>query len=502
MSKKIFILSTIILIAFLLISNFALARELERELENEYPKIPLPVGTKIYNFSLNDIFDAIAGGGGPAHDIFKDRDPLSVLVLYFYTFAVVTVGIAAFGAIIVAGVKLLSSGANPAAQADAKGRLQAALLGIVILLGSWILLNTINPELTILHRPGEALGEIPEPTIDVGTVLEEDPFMVSLINLNTLRYGGIVIYENDDFTGKSETVLNDIENFDNSSFVGNNLSAIRIIGNCDVRLFADAGFGGASWLIDGPVQGSYQQLGFDNDAPSSLKFEERDCLGSSITIYKDEEYIRNSMPVIYTDLNLEGDLLRPWGSANDEIDSVKFARPDLGGFRVNLCEHKELRGVCSVIQESSSAVISSLHDKISSVSLGGSDNRQAGMILYRGKDYASVSEVFIESDYDLSSNMLSQNVLPPSSLKIIGKYRVTLTDVPIPDPDNPDFDNSLVIDNSTGTPTFSQLPDGMTVSDFYSGGVISIPDLSLFAHPDGNWDERIKAILMTTEAQE
>lgn len=124
---------------------------LAKELENEYPKIPIPGMGKI---SLNDIFDAVSGDtSSPAYAIFKDK-PMSALVLYFYTFSIVIVGIVAFGVIIMTGVKFMTSGASPGMRKEAMDQLRAVILGIALLLGSWILLNTINPELTILAEPG------------------------------------------------------------------------------------------------------------------------------------------------------------------------------------------------------------------------------------------------------------------------------------------------------------------------------------------------------------
>jgi len=122
-----------------------------RELENNYPKIPLPGQG---NFSLNDIYGAIRGEtDSPAYNTFKDRDALTSLILYFYTFAVAIVGLIAFGVIIMTGVRFMSSGANPSLRATAMKQLQSVLLGIAILLGSVVLLNIINPELALLTPP-------------------------------------------------------------------------------------------------------------------------------------------------------------------------------------------------------------------------------------------------------------------------------------------------------------------------------------------------------------
>jgi len=125
-------------------------------LEQQYPKIPLPAVPGIDNiagnFSLNDIAERAAP--------FDTINPLSGLIFYLFTFAVSIVGIVAFGAIIYAGVMLMMSGARPQLRMDAKNRLRNVILGIALLLGSVIILNTINPELSLIPAPPITKGEI------------------------------------------------------------------------------------------------------------------------------------------------------------------------------------------------------------------------------------------------------------------------------------------------------------------------------------------------------
>ena len=125
-------------------------------LENQYPKIPLPkIGdTSLFDkgpYSLNDIAEKVKTP-------FNTIDPLSGLIYYLFAFSVSVVGIIAFGAIIYAGVMLMMSGARPQLRMDAKNKIRNVILGIALLLGSVILLNTINPELSIINVPGADKG--------------------------------------------------------------------------------------------------------------------------------------------------------------------------------------------------------------------------------------------------------------------------------------------------------------------------------------------------------
>ena len=76
----------------------------------------------------------------------------------FYYFALGLGGLLAFGSIVYAGIKWTTSQGNPGTISDAKDQIVQALWGLVLLGGAFVILNTINPELTILQIP--KLGEI------------------------------------------------------------------------------------------------------------------------------------------------------------------------------------------------------------------------------------------------------------------------------------------------------------------------------------------------------
>lgn len=69
----------------------------------------------------------------------------SVLVAEFYRIALALVGVTAFGVMVYGGVLYTVSAGNASKQQDAIGWLTAAALGVVLLLGAYLLLYTINP---------------------------------------------------------------------------------------------------------------------------------------------------------------------------------------------------------------------------------------------------------------------------------------------------------------------------------------------------------------------
>ncbi len=71
----------------------------------------------------------------------------------FYQFALMIGGILAFGVVVYGGVRYMASAGNPSGQSDAKEWIEAALLGLLLLVGAYFVLHVINPQLTTLSLP-------------------------------------------------------------------------------------------------------------------------------------------------------------------------------------------------------------------------------------------------------------------------------------------------------------------------------------------------------------
>ncbi|MDI6883401.1 MAG: hypothetical protein QMC93_02985 [Patescibacteria group bacterium] len=117
--SKEFILLIIILGIFIVFSNVL-------ALEVTWP--PSPRGTKL-----------------------TDTSDLTVLVKYLYEWGIALGGLAVFIALIIAGFQYLTSMGEPTRLAESKDRIKSAFFGLILLLSSWLILNTINPQLTTLQ---------------------------------------------------------------------------------------------------------------------------------------------------------------------------------------------------------------------------------------------------------------------------------------------------------------------------------------------------------------
>jgi len=81
-------------------------------------------------------------------------------IRYVFQFMVIISGFIAFGALVFSGVALLASAGNPAGRKQATDQISAAILGIAIILGSFLISRTINPMLVSTIPGIDAIGGI------------------------------------------------------------------------------------------------------------------------------------------------------------------------------------------------------------------------------------------------------------------------------------------------------------------------------------------------------
>jgi hypothetical protein len=96
----------------------------------------------IISTSVPGTYGAAASGGAPG-----------AYVADFYWFALIIGGVLAFGVVVYGGVKYMTSAGNPSGQSDAKEWVEAAILGLLLLVGVYFILSVINPQLLNLNLP-------------------------------------------------------------------------------------------------------------------------------------------------------------------------------------------------------------------------------------------------------------------------------------------------------------------------------------------------------------
>lgn len=75
---------------------------------------------------------------------------LPQIIAFFYYFMVTIAGLAAFVMLIWGGIQWLSSAGNASQISDAKDKIQKALLGLLLILASFLVIQILNPELTVI----------------------------------------------------------------------------------------------------------------------------------------------------------------------------------------------------------------------------------------------------------------------------------------------------------------------------------------------------------------
>jgi hypothetical protein len=97
----------------------------------------------------------------------------SEAIIYFFNFSLGMAAVLAFIVIVAAGIKMVESRGNPSETQDAKQKIINSLIGLTILLTSYILLTTINPDLVKIENISLGTTGITIPVITPGTEKED-----------------------------------------------------------------------------------------------------------------------------------------------------------------------------------------------------------------------------------------------------------------------------------------------------------------------------------------
>ena len=145
-----------LILLFLLSANFVFA------LEITYPRVP---------------------GAVPPQDFINTAPPEDILALYvkyLVNLFIWIAGILALAGLIYGGILYLISTGKPDRMVSAKNQISAAFFGLLILLSSYLVLNTINPQLTELKLEPLELIEIEEqqeitsPVAEISTSIDPE----------------------------------------------------------------------------------------------------------------------------------------------------------------------------------------------------------------------------------------------------------------------------------------------------------------------------------------
>ena len=141
--QKILLIFSLISILLLTGSSFCFSQE-GKPLEVEYPNIP--------GISEEEI---------PT----TTKTALPDYIKYVFNFFIAISGLIIFLALVLGGIRYLTSMGNPATISDVKDQIFSDFIGLIIVLSSYIILTTINPQLVVFSISKEDIPEIQMPEV-------------------------------------------------------------------------------------------------------------------------------------------------------------------------------------------------------------------------------------------------------------------------------------------------------------------------------------------------
>jgi len=120
----------------------------------------IPISTVIATIKrMQTIWPATPGGFYLTVD-----STITDLARYLYEWGIALGGLVAFIALLIAGFAYMTSVGDPGKMKEAMDRIKSAFLGLTLLLGSWLILHTINPDLTTFREIKFDPGVVKQPS--------------------------------------------------------------------------------------------------------------------------------------------------------------------------------------------------------------------------------------------------------------------------------------------------------------------------------------------------
>ena len=171
-------------------------------------------------------------------------------VKYIFNFSIGIAGLIAFLMLVYGGFRYLTSAGNPSAMSDANSQIFASLIGLIVILGVWLLLTTINPQLIVLNpelkESGLVIGETPGVYLCagencqffnssqsfVGGEWNDKITSIKFSNTDDVKYGA-VLHEEKYYRGMCTVCLGDSCDLSN---IGNKTSSVHVFIQADSSL--------------------------------------------------------------------------------------------------------------------------------------------------------------------------------------------------------------------------------------------------------------------------
>lgn len=150
------------------------------------------------------------------------KTELGEYIRYVFAFILLIAGLITFGSLVWGGIIYLTSAGSPEGMKEAKSRIFASILGLVIIFSSWLISNTINPQLVF---PQPELG------LEVAT--------------------GVILYDETGCQGEEKIITKNTPDFgettgekEKKEFVARSLKFLCKPGELDVLIYPEINYKG------------------------------------------------------------------------------------------------------------------------------------------------------------------------------------------------------------------------------------------------------------------
>lgn len=246
-------------------------------------------------------------------------------IKYLFTFSISIAGLIAFGSLVYGGVLYVMSTGDPSSLNAAKERISSAGLGLVILLSSYLILTTINPQLVVLTAGLEVKW-------------------------------GIVLYKNPGCSGESKAITMDTPDLGDFNNAVKSVEFKTAKGTLDLQFYAETGY---------KPDTDFAQLTSDDAKEVGEKFEKL-CLD-----YDKPQGVKSikfvwKLPGVYLidetgkEKFISTDTAR-LDEFNDKTKKIKFNNNGEVKFAAVLHQHQDWKGECKVFATEGSFATSVSH---------------------------------------------------------------------------------------------------------------------------------------------
>lgn len=253
------------------------------------------------------------------------QEMLPNYIKYIFSFAVAISGFIVFASLVAGGFRYMVSAGNPSVMRDSREQILSSLVGVAIVLGAFLILRTLNPQLTTLRGIE---------VVDSGSTISTGVYLTDLDGKQHYMSGGTLNLAEIDFNGLKEIRIVDWYKVKTESFEGEGEIIEQQIGDEEiiwtVVLHSERNGQGSCLIKVGSQYGRENIIDLTKDQNVDLLTKLTDGVShhvlnnfmtSSVTVFSQKkEQNTNTLPIAYSGRQYQGD--------NQKLNITKVDSPN------------------------------------------------------------------------------------------------------------------------------------------------------------------------------